>query len=356
MNKIMIVDDEPINITMMQGVLGSGYEFFTASQGREALELLQNGELPDLIVLDVIMPDMDGYEVCGELKKDPRTKDIPVIFVTGLGDIGNEKTGIELGAVDYIAKPISPEITRARIRNHLELKQARDLLQDQNLLLENRVRERTSELETTKDVTILTLASLAETRDNETGNHIMRTKNYVRVLAENLAFNPKYSDVLTEGYVQQLHKSAPLHDIGKVGIPDAILLKPGKLTPEEFDVIKRHTVYGRDALYSAEMHLGTTSFLSTAKEIAYSHHEKWDGTGYPEGLAGEDIPLSARIMAVADVYDALIAKRVYKEPFSHEKAMEIIIEGDGRHFDPDVVRAFIEVAEDFRQIAKDFAD
>ncbi|MBT4365366.1 MAG: HD domain-containing protein [Desulfobacteraceae bacterium] len=213
------------------------------------------------------------------------------------------------------------------------------------------LRERTRQLQQTQDVTILTLASLAETRDNETGQHIIRTQNYVLILAQNLKYHPKFRNYLDETSIDLLFKSAPLHDIGKVGIQDNILLKPGSLTREEFEEMKKHTFYGSDALLAAEARLGKNSFLHFAREIACSHHEKWDGSGYPEGLKGEDIPVSGRLMALGDVYDALISKRVYKKAFSHEKAYSIIIEGKGTHFDPDVVDAFIKCEEDFKHIA-----
>ncbi len=224
-----------------------------------------------------------------------------------------------------------------------------------NRMIES-LRERTKEVQVTQDVTILTLASLAETRDNETGAHIMRTQRYVRALAEYLAKNPEYEDFLTESNIDLLFKSAPLHDIGKVGVRDSILLKPGKLTNEEFEEMKRHTEYGKAAIAEGEKILGTNSFLGFAGEIAYTHHEKWDGSGYPRGLGGEDIPLSGRLMALADVYDALISKRVYKEAFSHEKTKEIIIQGREKHFDPSVVDAFIGIEQTFIDIAANFSD
>jgi putative two-component system response regulator len=208
-----------------------------------------------------------------------------------------------------------------------------------------------------QDTTIMAMGSLAETRDNETGNHIRRTQHYIRVLAERLRHNPKCSKDLDDATIEMLYKSAPLHDIGKVGIPDRILLKPGKLTPEEFEIMKTHTTLGRDAILAAEKQLDApSSFLRYAREIAYSHQEKWDGSGYPEGLVGPLIPLTARLMAVADVYDALISKRVYKPAFSHEKAVEIIREGRGKHFDPDVVDAFDAVLGEFQKIAAVFQD
>jgi putative two-component system response regulator len=245
----------------------------------------------------------------------------------------------------------------ARVRTHLALKAAADFLRDKNEYLAAEVARRTKQISIVQDVTIMAMASLAETRDNETGNHIRRTQHYVRALALELRKGPKFAAALDEAAVELLFKSAPLHDIGKVGIPDAILLKPGKLTPEEFEVMKTHTTLGRDAIVAAEALLDErVSFLEYAREIAYSHQEKWDGSGYPEGLAGERIPLSARLMAVADVYDALISRRVYKPPFPHDKALEIIREGSGKHFDPEVVDAFLAIHEACHAIAARYAD
>ena len=235
-------------------------------------------------------------------------------------------------------------------------------LYDQNRFLEEKVKERTEELALTRDVTILSLVSLAETRDNETGGHIKRTQRYIRTLAEYLMPHKEFRDFLDEDMIDLLFKSAPLHDIGKVGIPDNILLKPGKLTDDEFIVMKKHPIYGYEALVKAEDGIfvedcdDNSTFLSLAREVAYNHHEKWDGTGYPQGLRKEEITISGRLMAIADVYDALISRRIYKPPFTHEKAVTIISEGRGSHFDPDMIVAFLEIQEMFRQIALEFAD
>ena len=259
--------------------------------------------------------------------------------------------------MDYITKPISPPVVLARVKIHLALKAHADFLRDKSDFLEAEVSKRTREVLAIQDVTILAMATLAETRDLDTGNHIRRTQHYVKALAEKLRTHPRFASVLTDNYIQMLFKSAPLHDIGKVGIPDRILLKPGRLTPEEFEIMKTHTTLGRDAIEHAEIQLGMpVEFLSTAKEIALSHQEKWDGSGYPQGLAGEAIPLSARLMAVADVYDALISRRVYKNSVPHEQAVAIIQEGRGVHFDPDITDAFVELQETFHAIAARFAD
>jgi putative two-component system response regulator len=354
---VLVVDDTPDNLRLMNGILKDAYRTRVANNGERALSIASTHPLPDLILLDIMMPDIDGYEVCRRLKKDPATADIPVIFLTAKTEVEDEQEGFDVGCVDYITKPVSPPIVLARVKTHLLLKNARDFLRDENAFLEAEVTRRTREVQLVQDVTIMAMGSLAETRDNETGNHIRRTQHYVRVLAEKLRTHAAFAYFLDDKTIELLYKSAPLHDIGKVGIPDRILLKPGKLTPEEFEIMKMHAILGRDAIAAAEKLLDTpSSFLRYAREIAHYHQERWDGSGYPEGLAGTRIPIPARLMAVADVYDALISKRVYKPAFTHEKAVEIIREGRGRHFDPDVVDAFLEVTDDFRQIAAVFED
>lgn len=347
--KILIVDDVPENIDILMEALKAEYKIVAATCGEKALQLAASKNPPDLILLDIMMPGIDGYEVCQKLKQNEVTRGIPVIFVTAMGEIQDEAKGLEMGAIDYIMKPISPSLVKTRVRNHLELKSSRDQLEMQ-------VKRRTEELALTQEVTIHSIASLAETRDPETGGHIRRTQNYVRVLAEYLSKKTKFENYLTKKTIELLYKSAPLHDIGKVGVKDSILLKPGKLTSEEFEEMKKHTIYGRDALLTAEVKLGSNSFLRFAHEIAYTHHEKWNGTGYPQGLKGDDIPISGRLMALADVYDALISKRIYKPAFPHEKAVEIIKSDSGTHFDPEIVEAFLALEDEFHQIAQRFTD
>lgn len=353
---ILAVDDTLANIDVVKGVLAQDYLVQAALNGKMALKIIEK-QKPDLILLDIMMPDMDGYEVCTLLKSQEETRNIPIIFLTAKAQEDDETKGLSLGAVDYITKPISPPILKERVKNHLMLQASKKLLERQNEILEERVIQRTSQLSELQDVAMVAMGALAESRDPETGNHIRRTQRYVKVLATEVAKSEQYKSVLTPDVITSLYKSAPLHDIGKVGIEDSILLKPGKLTDDEFDEMKRHTTYGRDAIAAAEMSIDSAdNFLIFAKEIAYSHQEKWDGSGYPEGLSGADIPLSARLMAVADVYDALISKRVYKPAFSHDKAVDIIVEGKGTHFEPLLVECFVAVAEEFQQIAKDFAD
>jgi putative two-component system response regulator len=354
---VLIVSDTPENLTLMNGLLREDYRTKVANSGARALALATADPRPDLVLLDIMMPEMDGYEVCRRLKADAATQDIPVIFLTAKVEIEDEQQGFDVGAVDYITKPISPPIVLARVKTQLSLKAAADFLRDKNAYLETEVQKRTREVQVVQDVTIMAMASLAETRDNETGNHIRRTQNYVRALAGKLRDHSRFRSQLDDETIELLYKSAPLHDIGKVGIPDAILLKPGKLTPEEFEVMKTHTTLGRDAILAAERLINAPStFLRLAREIAHYHQEKWDGSGYPEKLAGEAIPVSARLMAVADVYDALISRRVYKPPFPHDEAVQIIRAGRDQHFDPDMVDAFVAVQGEFKAIAERYAD
>ncbi len=347
--RVLVVDDTPANIDILMEALSGDYIVTAARSGEKALSMVGREPRPDLILLDVMMPEMDGYQVCERLKADPITAEIPVLFITALDGRDDEARGLALGAVDYITKPFHIELVKARVANHVELKLHRDHLNEM-------VDSRTRELALTQEVTIFTLANLAESRDPETGSHIRRTQTYVKRLAEELRALPKYADKLDDETIELLYKSAPLHDVGKVGVPDAILLKPGKLTAEEFEEIKKHPIYGKRAFEEATHRLGETSFLRYAEEVAYTHHEKWDGSGYPQGLEGEAIPIAGRLMAIADVYDALISVRPYKRAFSHEEAVEIIVEGRGKHFDPDMVDAFVRIQEEFQAIATEFAD
>jgi putative two-component system response regulator len=354
---LLVIDGAPDDFSRVQTVLKDTYTVKGASSGDQGRCMAASEFPPDLILLDVTRPGVDGYEVCRNLKADTATCDIPVIFIIAQSAADDAQVGFEMGAVDCITKPVNASILLARVRTQLMLKAAADFLRDKNAFLEAEVAKRTSEVRAIQEVTIFALASLAETRDADTGNHIRRTQRYVKALAWKLSTHPIFSAFLTPQTIGLLFKSTPLHDIGKVGIPDRILLKPGKLTEEEFEIMKTHTTLGRDAIAHAEQELGAeVAFLTLAKEIAYSHQEKWDGSGYPQGLKGEQIPISARLMAVADVYDALISRRVYKEPLSHERAVEIIEQTRGRHFDPDVVDAFVAIQDNFKVIAMGYAD
>lgn len=354
---IMVVDDTPDILIQISELLKDKYKLKLANSARTALRHINDNIKPDLILLDIMMPEMSGYDVIRELKNNIETKDIPVIFLTAMTSVEDEKRGLESGAVDYITKPISPAVMEARIKTHLENKAAADFIRNKNTYLEAEIKERTKAMEAIQDVTIFTMTSLAETRDLETGNHIQRTQQYIKALALELQPHPRFNDFLSQQNIELIFKSAPLHDIGKVGIPDHILLKPGRLTVDEFEIMKTHTTIGYNAIVKAEEHLGTqVDFLQFAKEIAYFHQEKWDGSGYPNGTCGEAIPISARLMALADVYDALISRRVYKEPMSHEKAKQIILEGKGTHFDPDIVEAFNAIDQTFYAIAARYSD
>jgi len=347
---VLIVDDTPENIHVLIEVLRDEYATIVATNGRKALQMAGAVPHPDIILLDVMMPDMDGYEVCRQLKADRRTSGIPVIFITQLAEEEDERKGLDLNAVDYIHKPFLPPLVKARIRNHLELKQYRDHLED--LVL-----ERTRELRLTQDAAIYGLGILAEYRNLETGQHIKRTRTYVRMLAQHLDSHHRFRGYFDDATIRQLYNSASLHDIGKVGIPDSILLKPGPLNAEEFEVMKQHTVFGRDTVRRIEIDMqddNASSFLRLAEEFTHTHHEHWDGSGY-HGLRGEQIPVAGRLMALADVYDALVNRRVYKPALSHERAVEIITNGDGRtapeHFDPDILQAFVDLQAQFYGIS-----
>jgi len=369
---ILLVDDTKENLSVIGQILRPRYHVRVANSGPRALQVVLTPPRPDLILLDVMMPEMDGYQVLQTLRADPQLRDIPVIFVTALNADDDEERGLALGAVDYVTKPVKPALLLARIHAQLELKQARDRLADQNAYLDAEVHRRMAENELIKDLSLMTLASLAEKRDNETGNHLFRTQAYVEILMEQLAGHPRFAAALADkAYCQRIAKAAPLHDIGKVGIPDAILLKPGKLTPEEFEIMKKHAEIGADTLGEAIQRVRTMQdraagdgaygslsleFLETAQQIAGGHHEKWDGSGYPAGLAGDAIPLPARLMALADVFDALISRRHYKDAFPLEKTVAIIHAGRSLHFDPDIVDAFLSSIEHFKRIADHYAD
>lgn len=354
---LLIVDDTPENLTILGELLQPAYRVRVANSGQNALRIAASDPKPDLILLDVMMPDMNGFDVCSRLRADARTQDIPIIFVTAVDTALNEQYGLELGAVDYITKPLRPSIVLARIRSQLELKRARDWLRDQNAFLEAEIARRMAENQLIQDISIHALARLAETRDPETGNHLRRTRNYICALAVSLRDHPRFAPFLTDRNIQLLAKSAPLHDIGKVGIPDHILLKPGKLDPEEWVIMKTHARLGSEAIEQAERDAEqSVEFLTLAKEIAHYHHEKWDGGGYPEGLAGDAIPISARLMALADVFDALITRRVYKPPMPYAQARDLIAAERGRHFDPDMAESFLARFDEFCAIAERYSD
>jgi putative two-component system response regulator len=360
---ILVVDDEITNLSLVAGILRANYQVKIAKDGEKALALARS-EPPDLVLLDVLMPGMDGYAVCRALKADALTQHIPVIFLTSQTDAENEELGLHLGAVDYITRPIRPGILLSRVNAHLSDAKASRTVRVSNEYLEFEVSKRARQLTAMQDVTILAMASLSETRDSDTGNHLLRTQNYVRLLAQHMRCWPGYADYLSVEVINILYRCAPLHDIGKVGIPDRILLKPGRYTAEEYELMKRHPTLGRDALEKAQRLAGNAAqpldgpadFFEIAKELVYSHHEKWDGSGYPQGLKGRDIPVSARLMAIADVYDALISPRVYKKAMSHAEAQAIIVQGRGTFFAPALVDAFLQLGKEFQAVALRYAD
>lgn len=332
--KILIVDDSPSNIAILMGILKDSYRVTVAINGSLALQLAQSEDAPDLILLDVVMPEMDGYQVCRRLKSNMFTAKIPIIFITAKSEIEDEQYGFDLGAVDYITKPISPAIVKARIRAQLRL-------HDQAKHLESLVKERTSELSDTRTEIIRRLSRAAEFKNNETGNHIIRMSLYSRILAEE-AGQP-------EPWCELIHQASPMHDIGKIGIPDRVLLKPGKLDTQEWEIMKRHASYGAEIIGDHPSPL-----LQMAKEIALTHHEHWDGSGYPNGLQTTDIPLSGRIVAITDVFDALTTNRPYKKPWSEEQTVAYLQEHAGQHFDPTLVEAFIRCLPRIRKVQQQF--
>ncbi len=346
---ILIIDDSKEYIQLLIEQLDNSYKYIATTNGEKALELARKTPQPDIILLDILMPGLDGYDVCKMLKLEKTTNHIPVLFMTALTDKEDKIKGLSYGAIDFISKPFDIELVKIRIRNQLELTKYQNKLSD--MLFDS-----TKELKITQALLIESLGIIAEYRDPETGGHIKRTQNYVKALAAALMNNPEFEEQLTTDDVELLHQSAALHDIGKVGVPDNILLKTGKLTNEEFDEMKKHSFYGHKMLQKTMQKLPNKSFLRYSLEITHTHHEKWDGTGYPNGLKGKGIPLSGRLMAIADVYDALISKRCYKEAFSHEKAIEIINMGKGTQFDPDIVDEFLNIEYTIQNIAFTYAD
>ncbi|MCJ7524682.1 MAG: response regulator [Candidatus Aminicenantes bacterium] len=347
---IMVVDDTPANLRLLQEMLqAKGHRVLAFANGKMALNAAAKSP-PDLILLDINMPEMNGFEMCERLKADAALKEIPVLFISALTETTDKIKAFSVGGLDYVTKPFQFEEVHARVETHLRLRRMQLELEKHNLHLEALVKEKIAEISDSQLAAIVALAKLAESRDDDTGDHIERTRTFCKVLAEKLRENPHYAGSIDETFIEYIYHAAPLHDIGKVGIPDHILLKPGKLTPEEFEIMKNHSMIGANTLQTAHNRYPRNAFLNMGIAIARSHHEKWDGSGYPDGLAGEDIPLSARIMAVADVYDALRSIRPYKPAFSHEKSCSIIRDNKGRHFDPALIDVFMTVESEFAEI------
>ncbi len=365
---VLVVDDQPENLAILGELLQSRYRVKVANSGERALRVAAAQPLPDLILLDVMMPDLDGYQVLAQLRSNPLTRHIPVIFVTARDSPTDEEMGLQLGAVDYITKPVKPLVALARVKTQIENKRARDWLSDQNVFLESEVLRRMHDNELVQNASLHALAILAETRDTDTGLHIHRTQAYVEVLARALYEDTAYQAELADGKLKLIVQAAPLHDIGKVGIADHILRKPGRLTPEEFDTIKTHSRIGGDAIALAIQRVKETdhssypvegyplAFLDVARQIAMWHHERWDGDGYPDGLAGQAIPLAARIMALADVFDVVTTRRIYKEARPASEAFAIIAQERGTQFDPVLADVFISLRPELEAIALRLAD
>lgn len=368
-SEILLIDDESINLQALKNALSGHFSIKACKSGSGAFAMLQSGLIPDLILLDISMPEMDGYQTLELIYSVPEYREIPVIFVTALDSYMDEEKGFKLGAVDYITKPIRPSIVLERVKVHLELKAARDLLSVKNLWLEDEVNRRVSENQLIQEAALDVISQLVETRDYDTGNHISRTKLYVDVLARNLAKTDKYKAYLTEERIQLITKASVFHDIGKIGIPDMVLMKPSKLTDAEYELMKTHCMIGVRAIQKAlnkYLHISNGSlidekpslirFFDEAIDIIKCHHEKWDGTGYPAGLSGEQIPISARIMMMADIFDALTSHRVYKEPWAFEASVDWITSHSGIFFDPAVVAAFTSERKAFKTILIDYQD
>lgn len=344
---VLVIDDDPVCLMLAETAMQPAFEVWSVDSAIKAWTLLQCSPLPDIILLDAMMPQLDGYAFMRQLRASDLTHDIPVIFVTARDDAEAEAEALALGAVDYVTKPLHATVLHSRVRTHLDLKHARDQLRHENACLGVEVRRQAEAIAIAQDLSLHALASLAEMRDPETAGHMARTRDQVRILATRLQRNARYASILSPGTIEWIVLSAPLHDIGKVGLPDAVLRKPGPLTQEERAIVQTHARLGANALAQAECQVGQeVAFLGVAKEMALHHHENWDGSGYPDGLRGEAIPFSARLMAVADVFDALVSRRVYKPAMSCEAARGIMIEGRGRQFDPDVLDAFLGAFDD----------
>jgi putative two-component system response regulator len=360
---IMIVDDTPINLRLLESMLKKkGYRTRAFTSGKLAIEAATENP-PDLILLDINMPEMNGYEVCQDLKEQDQTRDIPVIFISALNELEDKMTAFTAGGVDYITKPFQFAEVQARVETHLQIRRMQAELRLHNLHLQELVDERVQailetkrELEHAQHATILAMSKIAETRDANTGRHIERTQQYCYALSMRLRDNPAFTNIIDDNFIENIRRASPLHDIGKVAIPDGILLKMGKLTHDEFEIMKSHTTIGADNLRSVLQQHPNHAFVAMGVVMAQSHHEKWNGQGYPEGLLGDEIPLSAQIMAVADVYDALRTERSYKQALSHEESRDIILAETGTHFSPAVGAAFASIEKDIAHICQHLED
>jgi putative two-component system response regulator len=350
-----MVDDNKANLAVGKAILDDFYDVYALPSAEKLFQFLTH-VTPDLILLDIEMPGMDGFEALTILKGDKQHMDIPVIFVTAKSSEEDEYDGLALGAIDYVTKPFSATLLLKRIENHLLIEQQKAKLQDYSDNLLKMVQKKTQQVFGLQNAIISTVAEMLEFRDNETGWHVHRTQSYMKMLIERMIEDGIYADELLTWDLDIVLPASQLHDVGKIAISDTILNKPGKLTPEEFEIMKTHTTKGVEAIARMEEYGYFGDFLEYAKTIAGTHHEKWDGSGYPYGYKGKDIPLEGRIMAIADVYDALISNRSYKKAFTAKKSNEIIIEGSGTHFDPAIVGAFKHLTSEFEQISKEYND
>jgi putative two-component system response regulator len=350
---LFLVDDNLTNLTVGKVALVDHYNVFTLNSGEKLLKMLEKN-IPDLILLDIEMPEMNGYDVIRIIKSKEETKHIPVIFLTARNDVEGELEGLSLGAIDYITKPFSASLLLKRLETHLLIEFQKKELINYNNNLQEMVEKKTKSVLELQNTILKTMAELVEFRDDITGGHIERTTSYLGVLLDSLSVLGLYEKEMASWDLKLILQSAQLHDVGKIAVRDNILQKPGKLTDEEFDEIKKHAIFGKEIIEKIKKKTSERAFLEHAEIFAATHHEKWDGSGYPKGLKGEDIPLQGRIMAIADVYDALVSDRPYKKSFTHEKAVDIILQGKGTHFEPTLVDLFLKVSDEFNSIAKSF--
>ncbi|MDH5546556.1 MAG: response regulator [Gammaproteobacteria bacterium] len=360
---IMVVEDNENNRDLLtRRIQRQGHKVVVAENGRIALDKLRE-QTVDMILLDLMMPEMDGYQVLEHLKKDENLKSIPVVVITALSDMETTVKCIELGAEDYLPKPFNPTLLKARVNACLHKKwlhdrelQYREFIEDVNKQLGERVRTQVKQITSTQMATIFAMSKLAESRDPETGTHLERMREYCKVISEHLSSLEKFKGIVDRPFIDNIYAASPLHDIGKVGISDDVLLKNGPLTEDDWRIMRKHPIIGADTLRAVDRQHPGNEFIKTGIAIAEFHHEKWDGSGYPYGTRGDDIPLEARILALGDVYDALTSKRCYKEAFSHEKSKGIIVDSNGSHFDPAVVEAFLNIEDEFKRIRSFYAD
>jgi putative two-component system response regulator len=354
--KILVVDDNRANLEELKVILKKDNYITITVEDAKKVRASVLVYKPDLVLMDVAMPEISGFELCERLLKDPVIKNIPIILVMASYSLKDIARGFQKGAVDYITKPFNKTEVRTRVALHLKIHDLTTELENKNKYLQSLVKKQVKKISKTQMETIFSLAKLAQSRDDETGRHLERVQKYCYALSVELSKTSKFKDVINKNFIKNIVYASPLHDIGKVSIPDSILLKPGKLTPDEYDKMKLHTIYGAETLEDVHKKFGANEFIEMGISIAKYHHERWDGTGYPEKLKDVEIPLAARIMAIADVYDALSTKHVYKEEFSHEKCVKIINDGRGTQFDPDITDAFVIINEDFRRIRRLFED